>query len=123
MMHQTKRSALRQSFIPTLLLLTVLSVTAPHEFAGAGESRGENFITGSSLSDFNGVGHIDSMEGNQLVIDDCSKELSSGVKYYKPGPIKIPASAFSVDSRVGYVLDRNGRIKSLWLLPGTSKGK
>ncbi len=122
-MHQTKRSVLRQSFILTLLLLTVLSVIAAHEFAGAGESRGEDFITGFSLSDFDAVGHIDSMEEDRMVIDDCSKRLSSGVKYYKPGPVKISASAFSVGSRVGVVEDRNGGIKSLWLLTGTSKGK
>jgi len=104
-----------------LFLLTVLSAIAAPECAKARQSRGEGFITGSSLSDFNGVGHIDSMEGGQLVIDDCTRETSSGIKYYKPGPIKIPVSAFSVGSRVGYVEDRNGRITSLWLLPGKKK--
>lgn len=122
-MHQVQRNILQKRPILVLLLLAVFSVTVAFESVEAGQSRGENFITGSSLSHFNGVGHIDSMEGNQLVINDCSKELSSGVKYYKPGPIKIPATAFSVGSRVGYVEDRNGRIKSLWLLPSKSKGK
>ncbi|MCG6879554.1 MAG: hypothetical protein LJE96_10490 [Deltaproteobacteria bacterium] len=122
-MHQTKRSALRQSFIPTLFLLTVLSVTTVYEFAGADELRGEDYITGFSLSDFNGVGHIDSMEEDRMVIDDCSRRLSSGISYYKPGPVKISASAFSVGSRVGYVEDRNGQIRSLWLLPAKSRSK
>jgi hypothetical protein len=115
-MYQTRRSALWKPLI--LLLLTVLATTAALEGMAAGQSRGENFITGRSLSDFDGVGHIDSMEEDQLVIDDCSRKLPSGVKYYKPGPIKIPAAAFSVGSRVGYVENRNGQIISLWLLPG-----
>lgn len=119
-MHQTRRNTLWKLII--LFLLVVFSAAALEGMA-TGQSRGEGFITGFSLSDFNGVGHIDSMEEGQFVIDDCSRELSSGVKYYKPGPIKIPASAFSVGSRVGYVEDRNDRIKSLWLLPSKSKSK
>ena len=120
-MHQTRRSALWRPLI--LFLLTVFVTTTALEGMAAGQSRGEDFIKGFSLSDFHGVGHIDSMEGGQLVIDDSSRRLSSGVKYYKPGPIKIPASAFTAGSRVGYVEDRNGRITSLWLLPSKSKGK
>jgi hypothetical protein len=122
-MRRLQRNVLPKRPILVLLLLAVFSVTVVFECVEAGQSRGEDFITGFSLSSFNGVGHIDSINGGQLVIDDCSKRLSSGVKYYKPGPIKIPATAFTVGSRVGYVEDRNGRIQSLWLLPGKSKGK
>jgi hypothetical protein len=122
-MRKTHRTSLPTTLTLVMFLLMVLSAITAPEYAKAGQSRGEGFITGSSLSDFNGVGHIDSMKGGQLVIDDCTRELSSGIKYYKPGPIKIPASAFSVGRRVGYVEDRNGRITSLWLLPGKSKGK
>ena len=84
----------------------------------AEQGRGEDFITGSNLEDFDGYGHIDSKEGDVMVIDDCTRTLSPTVKYYKPGPISVPASAFSVGSRVGYVEDCHGRIKSLWLLKG-----
>ena len=122
-MRETHETPLSTILTLVLFLLMISSAIAPFERAEAGQSRGEGFITGSSLSDFDGVGHIDSMEGGQFVIDDRLRELSSGVKYYKPGPIKIPASAFSVGSRVGYVEDRNGRITSLWLLPGKSKEK
>lgn len=121
-MRKTHRT-LSTTLTLVLFLLTVLSAIAAPECAKAGEFRGEGFITGSSLSDFNGVGHIDSMEGGLLVIDDFTRELSSEIKYYKPGPIDIPLSAFSVGSRVGYVEDQNGRITSLWLLPGKSKPK
>ncbi|MCP4579681.1 MAG: hypothetical protein GY846_25705 [Deltaproteobacteria bacterium] len=121
-MRETHRTPLSTTLL-ALLLLAVLSAIAAPECAKARQSRGEGFITGFSLSDFNGVGHIDSMEGGQLVIDDSTRELSSGIKYYKPGPIEIPASAFSVGSRVGYVEDQNGRITSLWLLPDKSKDK
>ncbi len=122
-MRETHGTPLSTSLTLALFLLTAFFAIAAPECAKAGQTRGEGFITGSSLSDFDGVGHIDSMEGGQFVIDDRLRELSSEIKYYKPGPIKIPASAFSVGSRVGYVEDRNGRIVSLWLLPGKSKGK
>lgn len=116
-MHQIRTSPLWIPFVSVLIFLLSFFWALP-ERAEAGSPRGEDFITGRSLSNFDGVGHIDSMEGGQLVIDDCSRKLSSGVKYYKPGPIKIPASAFSVGGRVGYVENRNGQIISLWLLPG-----
>ena len=122
-MHQTKIIKQWQSSILALFLMTVLSVTTVYEFAGADELRGEGYIRGLSLSDFDGVGHIDSIDKDRIVIDDRSRKLPSGTGYYKPGPVKISASAFSVGSRVGYVEDRNGRITSLWLLPGKTKGK
>ena len=115
-MHQIRTSPLSIPFVSVLIFLVSFFVALP-ESAEAGSPRGEDFITGRSLSDFDGVGHIDSMEKGRLVIDDCSRTLSSGVKYYKPGPIKISASAFSAGSRVGYVENRNGQIVSLWLLP------
>ncbi|OQY48413.1 MAG: hypothetical protein B6240_04740 [Desulfobacteraceae bacterium 4572_87] len=116
-MHQIRRYPLSISLVSLLAFLLGFGLVLP-EKAYAGSPEGEDFITGLSLSDFDGVGHIDSREGDQLVIDDCSRELTSGVKYYKPGPIKIPASAFSAGSRVGYVENRDGSIVSLWLLPG-----
>ena len=122
-MHQTQKSALRGSVLVALSLLAFLSVTAISDRAEARQNRGENYITGFSLSDFSGVGHIDSMEEGKLVIDDCTRTLSSDIEYYKSGPIKIPASAFVVGSRVGYVEDRNGKIISLWLLPDIKKKK
>ena len=95
-MRETHGTPLPTILSLVLFLLMASSAIAPFECAEAGQSRGEGFITGSSLSDFDGVGHIDGMEGGQFVIDDRLRELSSEIKYYKPGPIKIPASAFSV---------------------------
>ena len=122
-MRQTRKNALRGSVFAALSLLTFLFAVVIPEHAGARQNRGEGYITGYSVSDFSGVGHIDDIREDRLVIDDCSKMLSSGVKYYKPGPIGIPLSAFVVGSRVGYVEDRNGTIISLWLLPDSKKRK
>ena len=122
-MHQTQKNALRGSVLVALSLLVFLSITAIYDCAEARQNRGENYITGFSLSDFTGVGHIDSMEEGKLVIDDCTRTLSSDIEYYKSGPIKIPSTAFKVGSRVGYVEDRNGKIVSLWLLPAAKKRK
>jgi hypothetical protein len=115
-MHQIGKSTFQGSVILALSLLAFLSVAISPRHAEA-QNRGEDYITGRSLSDFSGMGHIDSIDEDKMVIDDCSRELSSGVKYYKPGPKKISKSAFAVGSRVGYVEDRNGDIISLWLLP------
>ncbi len=124
-MHQTGKNTLQRTVILVLSLLAFLSVAVSPRHAGAGHHRGEGYITGNSLSDFSGTGHIDSIDKDKdkMVIDDCSKRLSSRVKYYKPGPIKIPKTAFSVGSSVGYVEDQNGEIISLWLLPRTKTRK
>ena len=116
-MYRNRNITFARAVALSLVMLASLWITVIPRHAEAGQNRGEGYITGRSLSDFSGTGHIDIMEKEKLVIDDCSKELSSRVQYYKPGPKKISKSAFSVGSRVGYVEDRNGEIISLWLLP------
>ena len=116
-MYRNRNITFARAVALSLVMLASLWIAVVPRHAEAGQNRGEDYITGRALSDFSGTGHIDIMEKEKLVIDDCSKELSSRVQYYKPGPKKISKSAFSVGSRVGYVEDRNGEIISLWLLP------
>jgi len=95
------------------MLFCLLAVSQP---AWGGKSRGEGYIDGRSLKDFTGVGRIDSMKKDRLVINDTSQTLSPQVKYYIQGRIKTSRSSFKVGTRVGYVTNSKGEIISLWLI-------
>ena len=122
-MHYTRKIVWPGTVILVLTLLICFSVAVGIRYAGAEEEKGEGYKTGNSLTDFSGIGYIESLDENNWVINDCAREITSSVKYYKPGPKKISKSAFSEGSRVGYVEDGNGRIISLWLLPDEKKRK
>ena len=121
MLH-TRKIVLPGNVILALMLLASFSIAAGLRHAGAGEG-GEGSMTGNSLTEFSGVGYLDSLDENGSVINDCARKISPNVKFYKPGPKKISKSAFVEGSRVGYVEDGNGRIISLWLLPDEKKRK
>jgi len=77
----------------------------------------DGLIDGRNLADFEGVGHIDRMEGDTMVINDCQMKLAPNASYYKQGRRKIKKSSFAVGSKVGFLTNRRGDITSLWLLP------
>ena len=86
-------------------------------FSGWAAESSEGIVTGRNPSEFNGAGRIDRIEGDQLVINDSVKQLSSDVKFYRPGRTPVKRSVFKPGVKVGYVTDARGRIVSLWQLP------
>jgi hypothetical protein len=65
---------------------------------------------------FDGIGRIDRLGDDQIVIDDGSKGLASGVSFATPSSRYAGRGSFRVGSFVGYLLDRDGKVQSLWLL-------
>jgi hypothetical protein len=65
---------------------------------------------------FDGIGRIDRLGDDQIVIDDGTKGLASGVSFATPSSQYAGRGSFRVGSLVGYLLDRDGKVQSLWLL-------
>jgi hypothetical protein len=69
---------------------------------------------------FDGVGMIDRVGEAELVVSDKLLMLSSGVDLHTPGSSHASIGRFAEGDYVGYQLDTDGAIESLWLL---KKGK
>ncbi len=67
-------------------------------------------------SRFHGMGRIDSIEGNRIVIDDSQHTLAPFVRFATPRHRRASRSDFVRGRFVGYILDESGRIVSLWLI-------
>jgi hypothetical protein len=65
---------------------------------------------------FDGYGRIDMMFEDRIVISDSSKKLSSSVVYATPSSSNASKSSFRVGNMVGYLLDQQREIVSLWLI-------
>jgi hypothetical protein len=65
---------------------------------------------------FDGIGRIDRLGEDQIIIDDGTKRLASGVSFATPSSQYAGREPFRVGTTVGYVLNRSGEIQSLWLL-------
>jgi hypothetical protein len=98
-----------------VFFLAVAAVCCLGHHAWAVEGR-EGVIDGRNLADFDGTGRIDSLENDQIVINDMQKRLSPRVEYYRQGRIKTKRSSFSIGAKVGYIANSKGEIISLWLL-------
>ena len=99
----------------SIIFLTTVAVFWPGHSAWA-EADSEGVIDGRDLSVFEGVGHIDRLGEDEIVIDDLQKKLTSRVKYYRVGRKHVNRSAFKVGDRVGYIANSRGELVSLWLL-------
>ena len=65
---------------------------------------------------FNGYGHIDSIERDNIVIDDSFYRLSPDVQYNTPTVKNASKAFFRVGDRVGFLTNSEDEIISLWLL-------
>ncbi len=65
---------------------------------------------------FDGYGRIDMIFADRIVISDSSKKLSRSVVYAVPSSPYASKSSFRVGDMVGYLIDRERAIVSLWLI-------
>ena len=89
--------------IGTLVLLTLIWA------AGYG-------FTQETWKPLGGVGVIDRLEGDEIVIDDSFYRLASDVNYYQSHKMLTFAlrSSFTVGKWVGFKLNDDGKIGALW---------
>jgi hypothetical protein len=67
--------------------------------------------------EFQGVGVIDRMGAGEIVIDDSLFRLSPSVAFYGEGGEPLSSGSFAVGTLVGYELEGERVIRSLWKLP------
>ena len=65
---------------------------------------------------FNGMGHIDRISRNEIVIDDSLFSLSPHVTYSTKGKRHASKAWLKVGSFIGYKTDSNNKIVSIWLI-------
>jgi hypothetical protein len=112
MMHPVKKWRFAWTVMVGVFLLTIgMSLCIDHHAWAR-----EGIIDGSNPADFEGVGHIDSLKDDLIVINDMQKKLSRNATFYKQGRIQTKRSSFSVGAKVGYITNSKGEIISLWLL-------
>lgn len=66
--------------------------------------------------EFQGVGVVDRMGADEIVIDDCLFRLSSSVSFFAEGGASLSSASFQAGTLVGYVLEGERAIRSLWKL-------
>jgi hypothetical protein len=65
---------------------------------------------------YDGAGRIDRLDGEEIVIDDGLLKLTSHSRFATPSSRHAGRGSFRVGSFVGYLLDSDGNVQSLWLL-------
>jgi len=70
--------------------------------------------------DFSGRGHIDRIGDGEIVIDDGLFKVNSAVRFNRPNRLGTSMSSFSAGEKIGFIVDKEGNLKSVWLL---KKGK
>jgi len=89
-----------------VLILAVLLLACTFGFAEEGDK--EELVAR--------IGTIDRMEGVEIVINDCSYDLSPGVRFYTNSKMDTYAnrSWFKVGTRVGFHLDDRRDVIAIW---------
>jgi hypothetical protein len=92
--------------------------------AWAGSAAGANTLTDATPQredayrvEFQGVGVVDRMGAGEIVIDDSLFRLSPSVSFFGEGGESLGSGSFAVGTHVGYELEAERVIRSLWKLP------
>ncbi len=112
----TRSKAVVYACILVLIFLSTGLVCA----AGLGDCGvdidGEKPVYDGYPAAFDGHGAIDAIYDNAIVINDVYLPVTSSTSYNSPGSIWGSKSTFSKGDYVAFLLDKKGRIKSLWLI-------
>jgi hypothetical protein len=67
---------------------------------------------------FDGMGHINSIDTDrgEIVIDERMLRLSPAVEYHTPTASNISSALFGPGSYVGYMINADRQITSIWLI-------
>ncbi len=66
--------------------------------------------------DFSARGHIDRIGNGEIVIDDGLFKVDASVRFNRPNQLGTAMKSFSVGERVGFIVDKKGKLRSVWLL-------
>ena len=77
----------------------------------------ETYTPGTNV-EFSGAGTIDRLATDEIVVNDTLLKLSDDIIYYAKDGSPGSASNFHLGSYVGYLLNSQGKIVSLWKIGG-----
>jgi hypothetical protein len=109
---------INKSLICIGLVLFIVGMVIPCSFAQA-QSRlvkPEMVFPEHYPYGFHGMGYIGMIGQDQIVIDDKGFALSPDVTYHTLEIENASSAFFRAGQRVGYLLDSEGKIKSLWMI-------
>ena len=110
---------IKRFIICTGLILALMSMVIPFGFAHAQSERVQPemaFPDHYPYSGFHGMGTILTISRSDVVIDDEVFAFSPDVAFHTLEVENASSAFFRTGQRVGYLLDLDGNIKSLWLL-------
>ena len=100
-----------------VLALFLVGLALPASICyGQGRVKGEWVLPKHYPDGFDGIGHINSIAKDEIVIDDSSHKLYPFVKYATPTRKNALRSQFRAGDFVGYIKNSKQEIESLWLL-------
>jgi hypothetical protein len=110
---------IRRFLICTGLALALMSMVMPSGLAHAQSRRVKPemaFPDYYPYSGFHGMGSISRISKDDVVIDDKIFAFSPDVAYHTLEIENASRAFFRPDMRVGYLLDSEGNIETLWLI-------
>ena len=124
MIHRAKRLCFPWKGVFGAVLVGAMTLLVPAQNSSARHGHGlEGVVDGRHPNDFEGLGSIDYISEDRIVINDTQHRLSPNVKYYRKGRKRANRSLFQVGARVGYTTDSKGQIRSLWLIRPSRTGR
>ena len=110
---------IKRLLICTGLVLALMGMVIPSGLAHAQSGRVKPemvFPDHYPYGGFHGMGHIVTISRNEVVIDDKVFAFSWDVTYHTLEIENASRAFFRTGQRVGYLLDSEKEIKSLWLI-------
>ena len=99
-----------------LALLILGAGIAPGNGHAQGKVKPEVRLPKGYPDGFDGFGYLDEIASGRAVINDHELPVALDVKYYTPTEQYAAERAFVPGKLVGYLLNPQGRITSLWLI-------
>jgi hypothetical protein len=111
-----RHAKIKYVLLMVALVLPLVGITLPAGVCYGQRVKGEWVLPNHYPDGFDGVGHINRIAKDEIVIDDCLHKLSPFTKYATPTRSNTLRSRFRVGDFVGYIKNSKDEIESLWLL-------
>lgn len=115
-----KHQQIKQNFsIPRILMIIVCVFLVTSGICDARGKKGEWKLPPHYPDGFDGYGCLMRIDKEKVVIDDSQKPLSPELTYHTPEGNDMPVEYMTVNSLVGYMIDKSNQIVSIWLVQET----
>jgi len=108
---------------PGMLMLIFCMIFCSVSIGYAGGKKGEWKLPSHYPDGFDGYGCLMAIYETRVVIDDSSKHVSPEMTYNTPSGKDQPIEYMIKNSLVGYMLNEENQIISIWLVRETCKEK